>query len=268
MQRNLSGILFLVAGIMVSLALGSWWLQRTAFTPGASSGRAAAVMQDDQIRSEVTAVVTAASAGAVETDPTELARFIDRVIGSPPGGQVMADIVADAHAKLIGQRDDPVRITGAQMVEIVRNQAVGDLPPVTLPVAEVATFRILANTLGWAAAVTAVIGALAFLLGVIVRPERADLLRGTAEWLLATAVSLVLFGVLTPIFFLPAIDDGTWTATIPRLARRQLPLVLGAVVVLTALGTFLLIRALNAGRRKQWSTPLSVSRYREDRSWS
>lgn len=268
MQRNLSGILFLVAGVMVSLALGAWWLQRTAFTPDASSGRASAVMQDDQIRAEVTAVVTAASIGAVDTDPTELARFVDRVIGSRPGGTVVADIVADAHSRLIGGRDEPVRITGAQMVEIVRTQAVGDLAPVTLPVAEVGAFRILGNSLGWVAAVSLVIGALAFLLGVIVRPERADVLRGLAEWLLAMAASLLVFGLLVPVFLLPAIDDSTWTGAIPRIALRQLPLVLGTVVVFVALGLFLLVRSLNAGRRKQWSTPLAVSRYREDRSWS
>lgn len=267
-QRNLSGISFLVAGIMASLALGTWALQRTAFTPDSSSGRAAAVMQDDQIRAEVTAVVTAATIGAVETEPNELADFVDRVIGSRPGGAVVADIVADAHAHLIGGRDEPVRITGAQMVEIVRTQAVGDLAPVTLPVAEVAAFRVLGNSLGWVAAISLIIAALAFLLGVIVRPERADVLRGLAEWLLAMAVSLLLFVVVVPVFVLPAIDDSTWTAAIPRLAFRQLPLIAGASIVFVALGLFLLVRSLNAGRRKQWSTPLSVSRYRDDRSWS
>lgn len=267
-QRNLSGLLFLVAGVMVSIALGAWWLQRTAFTPDVSSGRAAAVMQNDQIRAEITAVVTAASVGAVDTDPAELARFVDRVISSPPGGAVTAEIVADAHARLIGERQDPVRISGAQMVEIVRTQAVGDLAPVTLPVPEVAAFRVLGNTLGWVAAVSLVIGALAFLLGVIVRPERADVLRGLAEWLLAMAVSLLVFGLLVPVFLIPAIDDSTWTGAIPRIALRQLPLLIGGSAVFVALGLFLLVRSLNAGRRKQWSTPLAVSRYREDRSWS
>lgn len=268
MQRNLSGILFLVAGVMVSLALGAWWLQRTAFTPDASAARAAAVMKDDQIRSELTAVVTAASLASVETDANELARFVDRILSSAPGGTVVADVVADAHARLIGNHEDPVRISGEQMVEIVRTQAVGDLPPVTVPVAEVTTFRILGNSLGWVAAVSVLIGAIAFLLGVVVRPERADVIRGLAEWFLAMAVSLVLFGLIVPVFLLPAVDDSTWTAVIPRLALRQAPLVLGVTILFIALGVLLLIRALNSGRRKQWSTPLAVSRYREDRSWS
>ena len=111
-------------------------------------------------------------------------------------------------------------------------------------------------------------GTIAFLLGVVVRPERADVIRGLAEWFLAMAVSLVVFGLIVPVFLLPAVDDSTWTAVIPRLALRQVPFVLGATLLFVALGVFLLVRALNAGRRKQWSTPLAVSRYREDRSWS
>lgn len=268
MQRNLAGILFLVAGVMVSVALGAWWLQRNALTPESTSGRAAAIMQDDQIRAEVTAVVTAATTLTVEQPPDELARFIDQVIGSRPGGAVVADIVADAHGRAIGNHDDPVRITGNQMVEIVRTQAVGDLAPVTLPVAEITPLRFLATTLGWVAAISLVIGAIAFLLGVIVRPERGDVARGFAELCLALATSLVLFGILVPIFVLPAVNDSTWMAIVPRLSIRTLPFVLGTCIVLVAVGLLVLARSWNTGKRKQWSTPLSVGRYRDDRSWS
>ncbi len=268
MQRNLAGVFFLVAGVMVSLALGAWWLQRNALTPESSSGRAAAVMQDDQIRAEVTAVVTAATALTLDRPPGELATFIDQVIGSRAGGSVMADIVADAHGRAIGNHDDPVRITGNQMVEIVRNQAVGDLSPVTLPVAEITPLRFLANVLGWVAAISLVLGAVGFLLGVIVRPERGEVARGFAELCLALAVSLVVFGLLVPILLLPAINDSTWMSVVPRLSMRTLPFVLGTAVVLVAVGLLVLLRSLNTGKRKQWSTPLSVGRYREDRSWS
>lgn len=267
-QRNLSGILFLVAGVMISLAAGAWWLQRTAFTPSDAPGATAAILVDDQIRAEITAVVTAATAGTLEQEPSELATFVDQVIGSRPGANVMVDIVSAAHARAIGEHDDPVRITGAQMVEIVRSQAVGDLPEVTLPVSEVSTLRILGGALGWVAGITAIIGAVAFLLGVIVRPERGDVTRGFAEFCLALATSLVVLGLLVPIFVLPAVNDTTWMAAVPRLAIRRLPLVLGVTVVLVAIGLFVLLKAMNSGRRKQWSTPLAVGRYREDRSWS
>jgi hypothetical protein len=267
-QRNLAGIFFLVAGVMVSIAFGAWWLQRTAFTPTDEPGPTAAVLQDEQIRSEITSVVTAATAATLDRAPGELASFVDQVIRSRPGANVMGDIVADAHGRVIGNHDEPVRISGAQMVEIVRSQTVGDLPAVTLPVSEVSTLRFLANVLGWVAGITMIIGAVAFLLGVIVRPERGEVARGFAEFCIALGASLVVFGLMVPIFVLPAINDTTWMSTVPRLATRTLPLVLGAAVVFVVLGLFVLLKTMSSGRRKQWSTPLAVGRYREDRSWS
>lgn len=271
MQRNLAGIFFLVAGVMVSIALGAWWLQRTSFTPEATPGRTAAVLDDDQVRAEITTVVTAATSLTLGDPPngwTSWSTFIDEVIGSRPGAGVMVDIVSDAHAKVIGNHDEPVRISGAQMVEIVRDQAVGELEPVTLPVAEVTTLRFLGNVLGWFAAVTMIIGALAFLLGVIVRPERGEVGRALGEFLCALGASLVLFGVLLPVFIIPAINDSTWMAVVPRLAMRTLPFVLVASLVLALAGVFVITKSTSGGKRKQWSTPLAVGRYREDRSWS
>ena len=43
----------------------------------------------------------------------------------------MRQIITDAHAKLIGERDEPVEITGAQLVQLDRDQeAVADVPSV------------------------------------------------------------------------------------------------------------------------------------------
>jgi hypothetical protein len=44
--------------------------------------------------------------------------------------------------------------------------------------------------------------------------------------------------------------------------------VIGAAAVLAIAGLAMILTAANSGRRKQWSTPLSLGRYREDRSWS
>lgn len=267
-QRNLAGIFFLVAAVMISIALGAWWLQRTALTPTAGQSTTAAILKDDQIRAEMTAVVAAASAGEMEQTPAELAVLVDQVLRSRPGAAVAAEVVADAHARTIGNHSEPVRISGEQMVEIVRSQRVADLPPVTLPVSEISTLRILGNSLGWVAGVTAVIAAVAFLFGVIVRPERHDVVRGLGELCLAVAASIVILGALVPIFVLPAINDTTWMSAVPRLAIRRLPIVVALAGLLTAAGLLSLVKASTSGRRKQWSTPLAVGRYRDDHSWS
>jgi hypothetical protein len=267
-QRSLAGVLFLIAAVALSVAAGTWWLQRTVFTPSTSTNTTAAILNDDQIRGEIATVVSAAAAATVEQNANELATtLVDPLMDSRAGAGVMTDIVAEAHRRVIGSRDEPVRITGVQMVEIVRDERVAELPAVTLPVPEVGALAVLSNTLGWIAAVTAVLGFVLLLLGLAVRPERGEVVRGLGEFGFAIALSALVFGWLIPVIVVPAIDDNTWTQAIPRLALRQLPIVLAVAVIGLAGGIVLTIRAAGMGRRKQWSTPLAVSRYRDDRSW-
>lgn len=268
MQRSLAGVLLLIATIGLSIGAGAWWLQRAAFTP--DSGRAAteAILDDDQIRAEIAAVVSAAAAPTVGQSPNELATtLIDPLMASRAGAAVMTEIVTDAHDRLIGNRDDPVRITGIQMVEIVRDERVAELAPVTLPVPESGPLSALGNSLGWIAAITGILGLIMLLLGIVVRPERGEIARALGEFGFAMAVSALLFGWLLPVIVVPAIDDSTWTQAIPRLALRWLPIVLGVAVIGIAGGIALTIRAASLVRRKQWSTPLAVSRYRDERTW-
>jgi len=267
-QRNLAGLFFLLAAIAWGIGAGSWWLQYTAFTPDDTVGATEAILNDDEIRAEITTIVSAATATTLEQTPGEVAALVNPLIGSRAGAAVMTDIVRDSHGRAIGVHDEPVRITGDQMVLIVRDEAVADLQPVTLPVAEVSTLRFLANSLGWVAAIMGVIGLIVLLLGIVARPERPDVARGVGEMLVSLAIAFVVFGLLIPVFVLPGINDTTWAGSVPRLAMRTLPLVTGISVVFAALGALLMVKSAGSGRRKQWSTPLSVSRYRDDRSWS
>jgi hypothetical protein len=59
-----------------------------------------------------------------------------------------------------------------------------------------------------------------------------------------------------------AIDNSTWTHTIPELAMRTLPVVLGSAAIFALAGTALILASMTGGKRRQWSTPLSVARYR------
>ena len=83
-------------------------------------------------------------------------------------------------------------------------------------------------------------------------------MRALGEFGIAIAASLIVFGYIIPVHLVPAIDDSTWTQASPRLALRSVSFVIGAVVVLAAGGVALIIASSGSGRRKQWSTPLSV----------
>ncbi len=136
------------------------------------------------------------------------------------------------------------------------------------PFPKIGTLDVLDTTLRWFVPIMALVGTLILLLALVTRPDRSELVRALGEFGIAIAASLIVFGYIIPVHLVPAIDDSTWIQTSPRLALRSVSFVIGAVVVLAAAGVALIIASSGSGRRKQWSTPLSVGRYREDRSWS
>lgn len=268
MQRSFAGILFLLAGITLSLAVGGWWLQRAVFDPQPTESHAAAMLDEQGIREEITTIVATASANALGQSPNDVATFVEPILASRPGAGLMTEILAAAHERVIGGSDEPVRITGEQLIQIVRDERAAEVPTVTLPVPEVGTLRVIDSILRWFAPIAAGIGLLLAILALATRPERREITRGLGELALALAASMLVFGYLVPVLLVPTIDDGTWTRTVPQLAKSTLPIVLVAALVLAAGGIGLVVSSAGSGRRKQWSTPLSVGRYRDDRSWS
>ena len=270
MRRTLSGVLLLLAGVALSLAVGGWWLQRAVFSPEANAGQAEAILNDTEIRRELTAIIADAAGPTLELSANDLAVIIDPIIDSKPGATLMADIINEAHRRVIGETDDPVSITGVQLIQIVRDERAVDVPglPIVLPVPRIGTLAVLDTTLRWFVPIMAIVGTLILLLALVTRPDRSELVRALGEFGIAIAASLIVFGYIIPVHLVPAIDDSTWVQTSPRLALRSVSFVIGAVVVLAAAGVALIIASSGSGRRKQWSTPLSVGRYREDRSWS
>jgi hypothetical protein len=107
------------------------------------------------------------------------------------------------------------------------------------------------------------LGLLMLVLGFVTRPERRELINALGETLIAFALAVLLFGYAIPVHLFTAIDNRTWTGAIPGLAERTLPVVVGTAGVLALAGVFLILTARSGGgSRKQWSTPVSMGRYR------
>jgi hypothetical protein len=256
-------MLFLVAAVAISLTAGAWWMQRIAFTPDGTRDTAAAILSEPDIRLEINAAVTGATAGVIGKSVPDLGMFLEeKVLSTRAGAAMMAPIIEQAHQRIIGNRDQPVRITGTQMIDIVRDQRAGDAATVTLPIDPIGTLRTFKNVLGWIIKIAGGLGLLILLLGIAARPDRRDVLRGLGEFGLGLAAAMLLFGYALPVHLLTAIDNRTWTHAIPRLAMRTLPVVLGATALFALVGIALILASLSGGKRRQWSTPLSVARYR------
>ena len=268
MRRGLAGLLFFIAALLLALAAGGWWLQRVAFEPESSRAVAREVFQDAELRGQLAAVVAPAAAPTLGIPENELVLIIDRNSANPQAAEFLADIVADAHARVVGA-GGPVQITGPQMVNIVRNQAVAELPAVTLPVEEVAILDTIRTVLQWFVPIAALIGLVAAVLGVLTHPERSDAVFGIGVFCILAGVLAMVLGYVVPAFLIPALSDDLWADVIPAVANNELRTVAGLSCALAIIGVVLILGSASFRRRKtSWSSPVRVTRYNEQRRWS
>ncbi len=271
MRRGLAGLFFFIAAILLAIAAGGWWMQRVAFDPSTSRSVAMEVLKNDEIRSQLADLIANAAAGTVNLPAEQLSPTINALTQNPAAADLLTDVISDAHARIIGASDEPVQITGNQMVNIVRDQRVAVLPAVTLDVDRVPLLNTMRTTLSWLVPIAALAGLAALVLGLIAHPRRADAFFGIGVFCILAAVLAMVFGYAVPAFALPALNDNPWMDVIPAAANEQLTTVSILSVVLAAIGVFLVISSVGFRRRKSkgWSSPVRVNRYSgEQRRWS
>lgn len=267
-RRSLGGLLLIVAGVLIALAIGSWWLERVAFSPGNDADATASILQDPDIRGQIATIVASADAPTLSQSPTQLKEFIEQIALIPDGAALMTEFVGDAHASVIGANGDAVLITAEEQVVIVRDERVGEMPSLRLPVQPVGSIEFIDTAAGWVSIVSLALGVLLLLVGVVLRPERGEGTFALGVGLATLAGTLFVFGFLVPLAVLPALSDDTWMGVFPRLASHHrtvtLLMALGALV----LAAVVLFTTSSRRQRRQHSTPLNVGRYREEHRWS
>jgi hypothetical protein len=266
-RRGLAGLLFSIAALALALAGGGWYLQRVAFDTARSGELARLVLRDDAVRDEIASVAAQATAQTLGVPVEQVQAQVDALARTNAGAALMRQIVTDAHAKLIGERTAPVEITGADLVQLTRNEAVAGLPPVVLPVEEVPVLSTLRESLRWAVPIAAIVGVAALLLGLVAHPRKADAVFGIGTFCILGGIVTFGLGYVVPVFLLPAVTDNPWVSAIPAVAEYALPVVLVVSILLVAGGLALMIAAAAARRRRSWSSPVSV-RYGDQHRWS
>jgi hypothetical protein len=191
-----------------------------------------------------------------------------QVANTNQGASLMADIVADAHAHLIGASDEPVQITSEQLVQIVRDERASAVPTVTLPVPRVAALSAIRQILKWLVPITGGLAVVLIVLGFAAHPEKAELLRSLAFLFFGLALLLVVIGYVVPAFVVPLFSDNVWIDAVPRLARDSLPLLAGMTLLLGGAGLACLAASSASKRRDRWSQPIRRTSYRDERRWS
>lgn len=267
-RRSLASLFFVAAAAAFSISAAAWWLENTVFDPEASSDVADAVLEDAGIRRQIATVIADHTANRLNLPSREIRAVVEQYAQTSQGGDIMAEVVADAQARLIGIRDEPVRISPNQLVRITRDERVAILPAVTLPVEEVRPVSIVRESTEWLIPIAAAIGAVAFLIGLVAHPARADAIFGIGALLVFVGLMAVLFGYVVPVALVPALNDSTWTAALPLIAKANSVRLFVGAALLAGAGTFLVVGSTVLKRRRQWRSPVTPARYYDQRHWS
>ena len=269
-RRTLAGLLFGLAYACASLSIAGFLLQRSAFDPDISADAADVILGDSELKAELVGFISDSVIVQLDgtVDPATIRSNVTAVAELPEGQKLLAEIIHDAHAHMIGDQESPVEITGAQLVGIVRDERAAALPTLILPVPKVTPLVVANHTFDWLLPI-AMIATIAFaFLGFTAHPERSALMRSLALGLLLLALLALILGYLVPKFLVPALSDSVWVNMPARLADDSLPLLIGLELMLIGSALALLAGTGMMQRRRRWSTPVSTYRYNEERRWS
>ena len=267
MRRSLAGLLLGIAAALGSLALSGLWLQLTTLSPGRTPDAAHEVLSDVGIRNEVAKVIAQATAPTLGQNPAAIQKIVMAGAATGEGSRLLAEVVADAHARLIGVSKKPIVVTPELMVPLVGNQIVAEVQPAVIKVSTVAAISITRRVVKWMVPITAAAAVLLVIVGFFAHPERAELLRSLSYLLLGAAILLVIIGYIVPALILPLFSKDPWVAILPRLASHALGpfMVTMLILVMSGLGSFAASAATR--RRDRWSQP-ARGHYKQPRRWS
>jgi len=276
-RRSLAGLLFGIASVFASVAISGFWLQFTAFSPSHTRSVAQAVLQDSEIKDALAKTIADSTVAALNRvdpgtypsiDPEPVRALVTSNLQTAEGARLMEDVIAQSHARLIGERDQPVQITPQQMVRLVGNEAAMEAPTITLPIEEVGVLSVIRQVLRWMVPIAGGLAIITLLLGFFAHPEKAELLRSLGILLLSIALLLAVIGYVVPTFVLPLFSDDVWIGAVPRIVAESAPLLIGMILVLVGAGLGCLAGAAASRRRDRWSQPVRRTNYREERRWS
>lgn len=268
MRRSLGGLFLLAAAGFFALGASLFWMDRVVFTPSPDTDKAYAILDDENIREEIAQLVAQVDAPLLAVSSNDLADFIEQISRIRAGAKEMRGFIADAHAHLIGEREEPAVITGPEQVQLVRNELVALQPDITLPVEEVGSVSVVNTITRWTWIVTLGSSLLFALLGLLMRPEPGEATFAIVVGAGATAVGVLFFGYVIPGFVLPAFSNDTWMGLFPQLAEHRVAFTSAIAVGLGAVAAAVFFLTGGSRQRRGGSSPLSTSRYREQQRWT
>lgn len=258
MRRTLAAVLLSLAQLLGAGALAGWWMANTVFDTSRSRDVADVVLRDDGVRSQVAGAIAAAAAAQLGQPEAQVRQVVDQAATTPQGAVVLAEVVVDAHARLIGESDAPVLIEPVQLIPILGEQAVG-LPAIEVPVPRIAAFDWMRRALDTFVPIAAIAALVLAVLAFVVHPDKVRLLRIAGVGLLVMAVLVVVLGYVLPAVIGPSLTSSPWVTTFSAIASTSVQLLAGIALVLIGAGVGALAMA-GAMRRGQLERQAAMAR--------
>jgi hypothetical protein len=267
-QRSFAGLFFGAAFLCACCAISGFLLQRALFTPGNSRDGVETVLTDGVLRQELIDKITQAGAPSLNVSVDSLTPTVKKTLDTKAGAHLVASVVGDISAHLIGDSSAPVVVSPDVIAQVVRDERANASAPLTLDVPRVGALAIAKDVIGWVVPLAA-IGIVVFMvLCVLAHPERGALVRTSGLGMLIIAALVGLFGYVVPKYVPTLLTDSVWARVLPRVADDHVTITVITVVVFAAAGVLLFGLSTRIGSRRRWSTPISTYRYREERRWS
>jgi hypothetical protein len=229
-----------LANVALGLAVTCWWLDHTVFDPGRTSDVAGAVLATPGVQEQLTAVISEAIAVELGQDPDLVAVVVTSAAQTTSGAALLADVVVESHAVLIGASDGPVVITSVQLAELLGDERALLLPPIEIPVPTIGILEALGRLVEGLVVVLAVVGIGAGLLAVAIHPTRHRIVRRWGIGFLVVAAAVVVVGYVLPVVVVPSLTESPWVQAIPELVADQIELLIGTSLVCAGLGLALI----------------------------
>lgn len=268
-RRSIAGLVLGPSLLLASLAWSGYQAQRTVFDPERSQEIADELLENDEVRAQLTDNLAGAIEAALPTAVPLSADQVDEaaamVLADPAVEELVVTAFTSAHAAFLGQGTAPRTLdltpaadaARAALVEVAPGfeAAIPETPvlTMTLPTDRIPNAEPVDDFLDRMVPITAIIAAVGAALALLMTTDRPSVLSRAGIWALSITAFYLLVGIGLPWLLRRTAPDQTevFAALVTALLRTTLL----PSIVLAACGTALVVMAIAWPDKAKRSAP-------------
>lgn len=252
-RRAFASIVLGLGLLCGSLTLAMWWLRNTVMEPTRTTEVVDALVAKAEVRREVSSRIGEQLGAQLGVDPATVTGLADEALQRTELVPLLTQLLRDAHGRLIGESRGPVVLDPAIAAQLLGDQRVALLPPVTFDVPTIAPLNTARRSIDGVIQAGLVFAVGFTLSGLVMHPSKPSALRTIGVWLLAASVLQLLIGFVVPVLVVPEVWNNPWADVVGETARAATTGLVAVLAILAATGIVCLLVAA-AWRPLRWAT--------------